>query len=264
MLGLIFDIRSFSVHDGPGIRQTVFLKGCPLRCAWCHNPESQKNETETIRKNKKIGNKVFSSVEKVGKWMGVDEVMKIVKKDIPFYEESGGGVTLSGGEPMMQGEFAGSLLNACKNENIHTTIDTCGYAEPQVLESILPFTDLFLYDLKIADEQKHTQYTGVGNQLILSNLKIISKNNKPIIIRIPLIPDITDNIANLEALRNIIESTPGIIRIDLLPYHSSAYNKYERMGRIPVYSVSENYDSQKAAEIKDFFNNSAPFISIGG
>ncbi len=264
MQGLIYDIRSFSVHDGPGIRQTVFLKGCPLRCMWCHNPESQENVEETITNKKKIGNRFFSVTEKVGMLMSVEDVMKGIEKDILFFEESGGGVTLSGGEPLMQANFITALLSACKEAGIHTATDTCGYAETLLLENILPFNDLFLFDLKLSDDQKHKFYTGVGNQLVLNNLKTISRNAKPIIIRIPLIPEITDTETNLLGLKRIIESTAGIIRIDLLPYHTAAHKKYERMGRFNYCSNYSDYDMLQVEAIKNFFNDSAPIVSIGG
>jgi len=261
--GIIFDIRSFSIHDGPGIRQTVFLKGCPLRCAWCHNPESQESSEETIKSHKKLGNRTFTRHEIVGKEMSVAEVMEIIEKDIPFFEESGGGVTLSGGEPLMQPEFTTALLRACRKLGIHTALDTCGYAEPEIIDMVLPHTDLFLYDLKLADDEAHKHCTGMSNRPVLENLKKISASGKPIIVRIPLIPDITDTESNLDGLKRIIEQTKGIRRIDLLPYHAIAKSKYERMGKTSWQLNSNFYDKSKAEEIKQYFIHAANIVSIG-
>lgn len=264
MQGLIFHIRSFSVHDGPGIRQSIFLKGCPLRCPWCHNPESQEQEVETMLVHRKLGSSVYRFPEKVGRWMRVEDVMHYIIKDIPFFEESGGGVTLSGGEPLMQAGFSAALLAACMEHDIHTAVDTCGYAPLSELEKIIPFTRLFLYDLKLADEGAHLKYTGVSNAPILENLRHISQSGKSIIIRIPLVQDITDTEHNLLALRKIIERTPGIVRIDLLPYHPTGNHKYEHMGKCSAMSSAGSYSKQKAEELKELFNNSAPVVSIGG
>jgi pyruvate formate lyase activating enzyme len=261
--GLIFDIRSFSIHDGPGIRQTVFLKGCPLRCAWCHNPESQENIIEKMTSHKKLGGQTYTRTEDVGKQMSVEDVMQSIEKDIPFFEESGGGVTLSGGEPLMQPEFTTALLKACRKQGIHTALDTCGYAEPEIIDMVLPHTDLFLYDLKLADDEAHKHYTGMSNRPGLENLKKIIASDKPIIIRIPLIPDITDTESNLAGLKRIIERTKGIQRIDLLPYHTIAKSKYERMGKTSWQPDSNFYDKSKAEEIKQYFINAANIVSIG-
>jgi pyruvate formate lyase activating enzyme len=264
MQGMIFDIRSFSIHDGPGIRQTVFLKGCPMRCSWCHNPESQETTAEPIGFSKKIGNIDFSVTETVGKIMSVSEVMESIVKDVLFFEESGGGVTLSGGEPLLQPEFCLALLKACSENGIHTALDTCGYAGAVVVDKILPFTELLLYDLKLANDAEHKQHTGVSNRLVLQNLEKISRAGKSIIIRIPLIPDITDRHENLMALRQIAESTPGICRIDLLPFHSAAGNKYKGLRKNNLMGGNSSYDIESAEKIKEFFSESAPIVSIGG
>jgi pyruvate formate lyase activating enzyme len=261
--GLIFDIRSFSVHDGPGIRQTVFLKGCPLRCHWCHNPESQENTSACMTSNRKLGGKTFTRTENVGRLISVTKVMESIEKDIPFFEESVGGVTLSGGEPLMQPEFTTDLLAACRKQGIHTALDTSGYAEPDIIDMMLPHTDLFLYDLKLVEDEAHKQYTGVSNQPILENLKKISAAGKPIIMRIPLIPEITDTEANLDGLKRIIGKTKGILRIDLLPFHSIAKSKYERMGKTSWQQTGNGYEQTKALDIKKYFMNAAPIVSIG-
>lgn len=264
MRGLIFNIRSFSVHDGPGIRQTIFFKGCPLNCAWCHNPESRNPASEKWRKTTFLAGKRFEETETIGRWVSTDELMQEILKDVPFYEESGGGVTLSGGEPLAQSEFAAELLMKCKEAGIHCAIDTCGFAEPTDVERIIPHADLFLYDLKIADDIKHTEYTGKSNQLILENLKLISEKGKKIHIRLPLVEEITDTASNLEEIRKIILRTKGVERLDLLPYHFSAKPKYERLNKEFQNISQKNYPSEKALKIKEFFHNVSPFVSIGG
>ncbi len=264
MQGLVFNIRSFSVHDGPGIRQTIFFKGCPLNCAWCHNPESRTSEPEVWTKIELLGGSRFEQDETIGRKVSIDELMEGILKDLPFFEESNGGVTLSGGEPLLQAEFAEELLKKCKSYGIHTAVDTCGYAKTKDFERIIPYTDLFLYDLKITENQKHKEFTGENSDLILSNLRWISEKGKIIHIRIPLVENITDVPENLESIRSIISGTKGIDRIDLLPYHFSAKNKYERLNK-DYRGVSEKtYPRDKALQIKDFFRNSAPVITIGG
>lgn len=264
MQGLIFNIRSFSVHDGPGIRQTIFFKGCPLNCLWCHNPESRNSKQEVWLKINTISEKNFEEPETIGRWVSTDDLMSEILKDVPFFEESGGGVTLSGGEPLAQAEFAKDLLKICKEKGIHTAIDTCGYGRSEDMRKIIPFTDLFLFDMKIIDNQKHIEYTGKSNELILSNLKLLSAGNKKIHIRIPLVENVTDSQKNLEEIRKIIIDTRGIERIDLLPYHFSARNKYERLKKEYTKVSHEDYPLEKALTIKDFFQNSAPVLSIGG
>ena len=264
MQGMIFNIRSFSVNDGPGIRQTIFFKGCPLNCSWCHNPESRSREKENWIKTNLLEGKVFEESETIGQWVTTDDLMTEILKDVPFFEESVGGVTLSGGEPMAQPDFALELLKKCKQASVHTAIDTCGYAKPEDFEKVIPFTDLFLYDLKIADNKNHLEYTGMSNDLILSNLSLISQKGKSIHIRIPLVENITDLPENLEILKSIISQTRGIERIDLLPYHFSAKNKYERLKKDYKGVTKKTYPLEKALIIKEFFKNAAPTISVGG
>jgi pyruvate formate lyase activating enzyme len=261
--GLVYNIRSFSVHDGPGIRQTVFLKGCRLRCVWCHNPESQEWEPETITNQRKIGNRTFATIETVGQFMSVADVMKSIENDLLFFEESGGGVTFSGGEPLLQADFTAAVFQACKHIGVHTALDTCGYAEAGQLSWVMPFTDLFLYDLKLADDAEHKRFTGCSNGLILENLKTISQNAKSITIRIPLIPGITDTQHNLAGLRAIIGKTKGIQRIDLLPYHSTAKHKYERLGKAGLQLNDNFYKEEKLNSIAEGFKNLAEIVSIG-
>ncbi|MGE0078281.1 MAG: glycyl-radical enzyme activating protein [Bacteroidales bacterium] len=262
--GLVFDIRHFSVHDGPGIRTTVFLKGCPLGCAWCHNPESQLFKPETCVRNRRIDDKEFPITEIIGKSMSVEVVMGEVIKDISIFDESNGGVTFSGGEPLSQHDFLKAMLIACKAKEIHTAVDTSGYALKSVVESIIPHANLFLYDLKLADDEEHRRYTGVSNKPILDNLDLIINSRKKVIIRIPLIQDITDTDRNLKELRSIIDGYPSIERVDLLPFHNIAKSKYERFGKEYKLSNADAYDNSKAEQIRDYFKEVVPDVTLGG
>lgn len=264
MKGIVYHTRSFSVHDGPGIRKAIFLKGCPLSCLWCHNPESQSFEVEQMQATQRLGDVEFYQSKTVGRFVTVNELMDDIRPDIPFFEESGGGVTLTGGEPLAQPSFAIALLTACKGEGIHTALDTCGYASKEVLEQSVPYTDVYLFDLKLANSQEHKKYTGVGNELILENLALLSKQGQSIIIRIPLVEEITDTAENIDGLKSIIKSTKGIQRIDLLPYHSMAKHKFRQCNREFALNQMENYPSAKAEELSHFFEGLAPIVSVGG
>ena len=228
--GVIFDLKRFAIHDGPGIRTTVFFKGCPLRCWWCHNPESHKVLPEkfegcNIRSNI---NHSLSALDEVGREVTITELMEEIEKDSVFYEESGGGVTFSGGEPTMQPDFLLSLLTKCKESGLHTTVDTSGYAPTKTFEKIIDRTDLFLYDIKLMNDELHQKYTGVSNRLIQTNLKWIDDNHKNICIRIPVVPGITDTQANISDTINILLKLKNISEINLLPYHRAGEGKYSR------------------------------------
>ena len=211
--GYIFDIKKYSVNDGPGIRTTIFFKGCPLNCWWCHNPESQNSESEEIDNCLFRWNLSYdqSKRSKIGSQVIVDEVMKEIEKDIPFYEESNGGATFSGGEPMLQIDFLQSLLAECKRKDIHTAIDTTGYAPLSDFEKIYDYTDIFLYDLKLMDDKIHFEYCGVSNKLIHENLISLSSRGNKIILRLPIIPTITDTEENInQTISNLNLSMCGI------------------------------------------------------
>ncbi|MBA4406802.1 glycyl-radical enzyme activating protein [bacterium] len=229
--GYIFDIKKYSVNDGPGIRTTVFLKGCPLTCWWCHNPESQRGEPEKIDNCSFRWNLWHDSSQRdmVGYQVSVDEVTREIEKDLPFYEESKGGATFSGGEPMLQVDFLHSLLTECKKRDINTAIDTTGYAPYSDFEKIYDVTDTFLYDLKLMDDAIHFEYCGVSNKLIHENLKMLSDRGKKIILRLPIIPTLTDTENNLSQTISFISELKNICEIDLLPFHTTAKSKYERM-----------------------------------
>ncbi len=230
--GMVFDIRHFSVNDGPGIRTSVFLKGCPLRCAWCHNPESFHCFAEEVTRIQRVGENNFEYRETIGKKMTVNEVLAEIKKQQIFFDESRGGVTFSGGEPLLQHEFLLELLNACKRIGIHTVVDTSGFADLKVMEKMSDFTDLFLYDIKLIDSELHKKYTGVSNEIIHQNLQFLLSKRKKVEIRIPIIPSITDSQENIELLKQFLTAIPISVPITLLPYHKAAIHKYEQLNRV--------------------------------
>ena len=231
--GKIFDIKRFAIHDGPGIRTTIFFKGCPLNCSWCHNPEAL--------------------VEQTGRDIKVEQLLGEILKDAIFYEQSGGGVTFSGGEPLLQPQFLLNAVEACKNEDIHVALDTTGFAEPQLFQSVAAGIDLFLYDLKIMDEKSHKKELGVSNQIILKNLEFLNQAQKPTYIRFPVIPGITDLRQNIIDMAAFILSMDCIEKINLLPYHQSASHKYERLRLTnPVIGI-EPPSKDKLEQIKQTF-----------
>ena len=266
MTGYVFRIERFSTHDGPGIRTTVFLKGCPLRCTWCHSPESQSAEPELLFREDRcircfecvddcqLG--ALSSVDgtlvidrNVCRWCGdcadgcptgartqsgsvmtESRLMDEIVRDTIFYDQSGGGVTFSGGEPMMQPEFLAAMLDACRMRRIHTAVDTCGAASPGTLDRIADRADLFLFDLKHLDEARHRHVTGTSNAQILDNLETLASRGANVIVRFPLVPDVNDAPEHIERLGQFVASL-GLSRIDVLPYHRAGSGKYPATGR---------------------------------
>ena len=254
MTGYVFDIKKFSIHDGPGIRTTVFFKGCSLRCWWCHNPESIKeigapknnsSDTDDLCDSEDILNSVRE--------YSVPELIDVIKKDEIFYDESGGGVTFSGGEPLIQVKFLKEVLQQCKIAGIHTCVDTSGYAPFQSFKKVINYTDLFLYDLKLFNETDHRKYTNVGNAVIFENLRKLLEYGAKVIIRIPLIPGITDTPVNLDASAQLISSINGIERIDLLPYNKLSESKYERFNQDPKLSGLETQNDLELEKAKNYF-----------
>lgn len=264
--GLVFDIKKFALHDGPGIRTTIFLKGCPLNCWWCHNPEGINPEPEEMVKSS-IHPFLAApeSREIIGKQMTVKEVMAEIKKDWIFYEESGeGGVTFSGGEPLMQPLFLEKLLDACKKEDLMTTLDTCGFASWETVDKIKNKINLFLFDLKIIDEDNHRKYTGVSNSLILTNLQKLDAEGKNLIIRFPVIPDITDTDENVTQIRDFIKSLKKTNEIHLLPFHNIAKGKYIKLKRKNPLENTDPPTKEKISEIKSLFEDAGFVVGIGG
>ena len=286
--GIVFDIRRFSVHDGPGIRTAVFLKGCPLHCAWCHNPEGLSPQPEILRRSdrciacgrckeacslgldprRQAGTLLCAdcatfgscaeacpaeALQVVGRRMTVGEVMLAVRADLPFYEESGGGVTFTGGEPLAQSDFVLELMRACRSEGIHVAIDTCGWASRSLLIEAGTLADLVLFDLKLVDTERHRIATGVPSDPIIENLAALAAAGSKIALRIPLIPGVNDSSEDLEAaariagkyswerktfpnsarssrVREVAESSQEVLRIQsvhILPYHDAAKGKYK-------------------------------------
>lgn len=251
----IFDIQRTSYVDGPGIRTTVFFKGCNLRCKWCHNPESQSAARQMLfYKNKCTGcgkckEKCPNSLKKCdfcekctifcprdareicGKEYTAEEILKIVLKDKDFYDASGGGVTFSGGECMLQIDFLEKILHLCKKNGIHTAVDTAGHVPFEYFERILPYTDLFLYDIKCSDSEKHKHFTGVGNEKILENLAKLLGMGASVWVRIPIIPSVNDGEEEMRKIKALLDSFGMPEKIELLPYHAMGEHKYEAMGK---------------------------------
>ena len=263
--GLIFDIRRFSVHDGPGIRTTVFFKGCPLTCWWCHNPEGRIPEPETSVRNTRMEERLFQRNEIAGRTMTPEEVLNKLCKDRVFYEESGGGVTFSGGEPLMQPEFLEELLKECRKKELRTAVDTCGFAGEKVIRKIAPLADLFLFDLKLLDDAEHIKYTGVSNRVILENFRILIDARRPVSVRFPVIPGITDTVKNSESLiRFLAPHSEKIGSLHLLPYHGAGKGKYARFGKKYPLEDIKSPDKAHLERMKEKFGELGVPVRIGG
>lgn len=222
--GRIFDIQRFSIHDGPGIRTIVFLKGCVLRCKWCCNPESQEYRIQKMM--------VQGEEKIIGKDVTVEEVMEIVEKDRPYYQRSGGGLTLSGGESLCQPDFARDLLRAAKERGINTALESMGCAPFSVIEEILPYLDTYLLDIKHMDGEKHREFTGRSNELMLENAEKIAVTGKTnLVIRVPVIPGFNCTKKEIQDIAVFADRLAGVKKIHLLPYHRLGQDKYEGLGR---------------------------------
>ena len=265
MMVTVFDIKRFAVHDGPGIRTTVFLKGCPLRCAWCHNPESQAMKPVTVDIERKVNGKSLAGKKVYGESLELEAVLESLWKDIHFYEESGGGVTFSGGEPLMQSEGLKRLLEECKGRGLHTTVDTSGHAGQEQFEEIMDLTDLFLFDLKNMDPKLHMKYTGVDNQLILSNADYLLNQGAKLIFRIPVIPGINTCPEEIDAMLSFIEERADRMKeVHLLPYHRIAENKYRRLKmELKLQELTEPSEAEML-QLKQTFEQTGLEVIIGG
>lgn len=297
--GMIFNIQKFCIHDGPGIRTTVFFKGCPLKCMWCHNPESQEFHKELMIDKEKCTNcgkcikgcssgvisinqnHVENDLDKcvycencidlcvnnvrqiIGKEYTINELMKEIKKDTIFYENSGGGVTFSGGEAISQIDFVEDLAEGCKYENIPVALDTSGYAPFSYFERIKDYVDLFLYDIKLIDEDLHKKYTGVSNKLILENLKRLSDIGANINLRIPLIEGINTSDDFVISVLNVIRKC-NILSINLLPYHDTGKDKYARLNRSYNNESMKKPSDERMCEIENMFRSNGYKVKIGG
>jgi pyruvate formate lyase activating enzyme len=292
--GIIFDIQRYSVHDGPGLRSNIFFKGCPLRCGWCANPESQNFKIElalseqncmncgqfemscpdcwsnrgcsqqTIDFQKRTSICPTGAIHWIGERRTAGDVMKEVLRDIPFYAD-GGGMTLTGGEPTMQPDLADALLRLAKTENISTAMETCGHTHWSIIERLLPCLDDILYDLKHVDSEIHLKHTGMGNELILSNLDKLTSLGAPVTIRIPLIPGFNASVEAVNTLAQFIAGLKGAIkRIDILPYHTLGKAKYAALGYVyPWAEFSRINDDDMALLIKAFKSYGLPINFTG-
>jgi len=298
--GLVFSIERYAVHDGPGIRTLVYLKGCPLRCLWCSNPEGQYPNPELVYFEERcigcceciihcpnqaidyIGGKLVTNKTKCsacgecakvcptearyvyGKYMTVEEIVEICKKDLSFYRRTGGGVTLSGGEPTYQYDFAIGILKVCKEEHINTAIETSGFSPWNRFRDILIYTDYVLYDIKHMDPLEHKKLTGVTNKIILDNLKKTSKMGKSIFVRVPIIPGLNDSQENLDAMVNFLKSLDNIVIVNLLPYHEYGKGKYDRLNRIYPLDHKHPPHREDMERAKKIIEKSGFDVKIGG
>lgn len=246
--GIVFDIQSYSLYDGPGIRTAIYLKGCPLKCFWCHNPESQKKEIEIAfwedrctkcHECKGIEGCHTNALEQIGKVYEVPDLVQEVLKDQVYFKKSGGGVTITGGEPTYQKEFLFELLIELKKYDLHVALETCGSFGPAIAEKLIKYVDLFLFDLKQIDNAKHILGTGVSNDLILENFKVIHQKvgSQRIIVRIPLIPGFNNDQLSLGQFQDYLNSQNFTGEIHALPYHNMGVEKYKRIGRTDIPTV---------------------------
>jgi len=265
--GTVFDINRYAIHDGSGIRTTVFLKGCPLRCRWCANPESQKATLELAHLKSECilcgkcldvcpqnairlsdsGHSInrlvcdlcgkcvelcpAEALKSMGRVVSVEDLYSEVAADHAFWERSGGGVTLSGGEPLVQHRFAKVFLKKCRDEYVHTAIETCLHVSSETLADILPFVNTVICDLKIMDEEKHRKYTGVSNTLILKNMVALLKSDQNMLVRMPLVPGINDDASSLSAIGEYLQNHRPGVQLELMPYHRLGEGKYARLGK---------------------------------
>jgi len=281
--GLVFNVQRFSLQDGPGLRSTVFLKGCPLACAWCHNPESRAAEPQVIRLRHRcmacgrcddgpVDGRTPAEVEAcptgalqvVGRETTAAELVENLLQDRIFFDESSGGVTFSGGEPLAQLDFLVEALDRLRNQGVHTALDTCGYAPWADLRAAASRTDLVLYDLKLMDDARHQAATGASNRSILENLRELARIHEAIWVRIPIIPGINDDLANLEAAAAFLAQLRGVRKVDLLPYHSTGEAKQERLGLACALAGTPSPSDDTLQALAAIFRTRGLETNIGG
>lgn len=254
--GRIFDIQRFSIHDGPGIRTIIFLKGCRLRCRWCCNPESQEYDIQTMM--------VQGKPKIIGRDVTTSEVMSEILKDSPYYRRSGGGITLSGGEALTQPDFAVALLQECQEYGINTAIETTGFAEFDIINRYLPHLDYILMDIKHMDSKKHEEFTGRPNELILENAKKIAEAHNNLTIRVPVIPTFNHTKEEIKEIAMFAKSLPGVKGLHLLPYHRLGQDKYEGLGREYTLSQIEPLSNEYMEELLEVVSATGLQCQIGG
>ncbi len=242
--GMVFDIKEFTIHDGPGIRTTVFMKGCPLSCTWCHNPEGQSMKPQVIRG--------MAGDRLAGREYAAEELAAQLNEQAAILRANEGGITFSGGEPLLQSAFVAEVIDLLAE--VHILLDTCGYGDERDFRRLVDRSDLIYFDLKLIDRAAHKRYTGHDNERILDNLQILSGSGKPFVIRVPLIPGVTDTDENLAAIAQTVRGLPGLSRVDLLPYNQAAGSKYQFAGM----EFKPDYDEKRPLNI-----NTAPFERSG-
>ncbi len=297
---LVFDIQRFALHDGPGIRTTVFLKGCPLRCLWCHNPESQSfraqlsfrddicenclscvdvcptGAQQAVNGSHVLNHQMcrghghcldacaYGALKMIGQEMSVVEVMQEVMRDKEYFAHSGGGLTISGGEPMARLDFTLNLLRAAKERGLHTCLDTSGFAPQCHFEKVLPHVDLFLYDYKATGVEEHVQFTGVGNEMILCNLDFLYQSGAAIVLRCPLAPKVNDGHHHLRGIASLAERYPGLKGIEIMPYHNMGAEKAHRLGMTqPRIEIETTDEVTRSAWIKQLHDLGCTAAELG-
>ena len=254
--GRIFNIQRFSIHDGPGVRTIVFLKGCALRCRWCCNPESQSSEIETMITDGKA--------KTVGQDITVKEVMQEVVRDMPYYRRSGGGLTLSGGECLCQADFSAALLAAAKDMGINTAIESTACMEFEKIEKLLPYLDLYLMDIKHINSEKHKAFTKRDNKLILENAKKLAVSAKRLIIRVPVVPTFNDTVQEITDIARFAANLPNVKEIHLLPYHRLGQDKYEGLGREYTLKEITPPGKEHMEKLAEAAGQTGLYVQIGG